>query len=138
MGSYATCQIIQVPTPAPSKSNGGDCGKAKILLASSVMIQPVLVPIALFEKITLSGSGFPSTQIEASRLPSEKLISPPSTEHMFTIPMFSPQMVGVVTAVQSLGLSPAPLYSRDCPASKAGTKSPVDQIPAATATEDRP
>ena len=79
--SYLIYQIKQIPVPAPSKSNGGAAGSARILSLSSVIIHPPFVPTE-FITVTLIGSGFPSTQIFVL---SVVLIVPPETASRITV-----------------------------------------------------
>ena len=88
-----------VPTPAPSKSNGGAIGRAKILLASSVMIYPSALPLAASVNDTESGSGLPSIQIEVLIPPSAKVIVPPFTAQ-------TPESISPVSSPGHIVLSP--------------------------------
>jgi len=97
------------------------------------MIQLELGPVFPV-RATSIGSGLPSpAQISVGSLVE---IFPPSTSQALP-PPFSAQIVGLACAAKSLELSPSPSYSSDSVAPNAGTKSPVDQMLASTATLDR-
>ncbi len=83
----------------------------------------------------------PAGIISASPSPAVKLKgppckTPPSASQLGPSPLSS-QIVGLACSDQEVEASPLPLYSKEEPVVNAGTKSPVVQIPAATATLDR-
>ena len=105
------------------------------MFASSVIIQPPTDPIPPLV-VTPSGSAFPSTQMDVLTVPSVRVMDPPSTSHTGGVVLFSSQLIVDAVAIQSAAVSPAPSKDKVSVAPKDGTKSPVVQIPAATATED--
>ena len=125
--------MMHVPGPAPSKSNGGVFGNARILLLSSVIIHAPRLPVGLPETTTFIGSGIPSTQILVS---SVVVITPLLISQINGTLLFSKQSVGFAAASQFAELLPFASYSIELPAVNAGTKSPALQIPAAVATLD--
>ena len=130
--SNLTYQMIHVPTPAPSRSNGGVFGNARMLLLSSVIIHAPRLPVGEPVTFTSIGSGIPSTQILVS---SVVVIIPLLISQISGTLLFSVQMVGLPVASQLPEELSIASYSMEDPVLKAGTKSPVVQIPAATATE---
>ena len=88
-----------MPGPAPSKSNGGLAGLAKIFLWSSVITQPRCVPLPP-EGVTLIGSGLPSTQREVR---SEVVIVPPSTLQV----VVGASLMTVIKLVEMVSQSPS-------------------------------
>ncbi len=84
--SKLRCHTRHTPAPAPSRSNGGLSGKARMLPSASVMTQAELVPSASV-RVTSNGSAMPSpAQIVNA-------VSPPAVAN---VPPFTPFLVTVM------------------------------------------
>jgi len=121
-----------VPTPAPSKSNGGAAGKAKIFLWSSVITQPLFGPTPP-AGVTLIGSAIPSTQIDNL---SFVVIVPPSTLQVGSSSPLVAQAIGLLFTVQSAASKPSSVLSNDWLLLNAAAAFPF-QIPLPTAKPER-
>jgi len=80
--SKLRCQIKQTPSPAPSKSNGGAAGKAKIFKLSSVITQAELAPSA---PVNATSIGSPTPSPAQISVGSSVVISPPFTPFLVTV-----------------------------------------------------